>query len=293
MKDDLKIRIILIIVLGSIIIYYYYKRRETFENEDISDSNSKVEIPIKNELENSNWIKEYIDKVYVIALPKRKTHVLKTLDNVGIEPEVYDAYLKANVFNDKDKLINSGFLAQDFTVSDARIACHYSHIQVLKKFLEDPVAKTCLIFEDDLRTPYTKNELKVIFKSIMNTSSSIPWDVINLGRCWDSCANIEYRTGILVKSPYAKCRHAYIVSRKGAQIMIDDTQPMKHSPGDEMIAKINLAGGIEYLATRNNIFLQNREVFGSNLGNNNFNSSGGPPTCRKMSSKISKSHLLR
>jgi len=260
----MKLRVVLLIILGSIIAYYCYKRREPFEQMEVLDS----ETP-------NNWITEFIDKVFVIALPNRKNSILNTLKSVGIIPEVYDAYLKKNVTKDKPELIKSGFLDKDYTVSESRIACHYSHIQVLKKFLEDRNAETCLIFEDDLEIPISEKELKIVFKSIKDTSDKIVWDVINLGRCWDHCEDINYSIGMLVKSPHSQCRHAYIVSRKGAQIMVDQAVPMKHKPGDNMIAKLNTEGKLEYFGTKEQIFKQARALYGSSL-NNPLRS---PPTC--------------
>jgi len=202
---------------------------------------------------------------------------LQTLSGIEIEPEVHDAYLKINVESDREMLIKSNFLTVDHTVSDARIACHRSHIQVLKKFLNDTYAETCLIFEDDLRTDFSTIELKIIFNSIKEASKNLHWDVINLGRCWDRCGKIKQNTGILIKSSHSLCRHSYIVSRKGAEKIINQSLPMNHKPGDNIIAQLNVEGKLEYLSTKVNIFNQNRKIYGSTLGN--WTMFGAPPAC--------------
>jgi len=164
---------------------------------------------------------------------------------------------------DKNKLVSSGFLSPYNKLNDGQIACHLSHISVLKKFLESN-SRNCLIFEDDLKMPEVDNlNLSEMFSSIPSD-----YDIIYLGRCWDNCRKSTPINGLVLKCYAPQCRHAYGVSRKGAQKIIELSQPLEKA-GDLTISKYVSRGQIIAYAPRKSVFFQNREQMGSNL--NNFN----------------------
>uniref|UniRef100_A0A6C0KD15 Glycosyl transferase family 25 domain-containing protein n=1 Tax=viral metagenome TaxID=1070528 RepID=A0A6C0KD15_9ZZZZ len=219
-----------------------------------------------------NWIYDFVDKAYIIALPQRRKSVLKILGQVGIEPAVHPAYLKKYI--DKRKLIDEGFILPGTTVTDARISCHYSHMQVLQAFLSSG-AKTCLIFEDDLQVKFDQAKTK---KYLQGMWADLPetWDVISIGKCYDSCSSANSTSNpLIVKAPYARCRHAYIVNRIGAKKILNMAKPMLHLPGDEMIANLVRQGKLQYYSSATNLFDQDRQKFGSTLNNGD----GNMPEC--------------
>lgn len=226
--------------------------------------------------ENSeSFLHEYFDDVVVITLPDRKDKMKTIMNQLNIKPFFFDAVLKDKLTD--ERLLNEGFIKHGCDLNKGRIACHYSHIEVLKRFLKSN-NKTCFIFEDDLTVPDDLNLLKERFKHIHNqlkhNSDLNNWDIINVGRCWDNCKTQTYilnKNGNMpgiVKSDMPKCRHAYAVSRKGANNIIKYSLPLYNIPGDRTIALQGQKNNINIFSITPPLFYQNREEFGTNLDNN-------------------------
>ena len=148
-----------------------------------------------------------------------------------------------------------------------KIACHYSHIAVLKKFYNSNY-KNCFIFEDDLKE--LDLDEKEYNKRIKNVMTNIPstYDLIYFGRCWDKCHKQIYLSEYLVRSFFPQCRHAYGVTKKGAKTIIEKSLPMSKGGGDKIIANLIYNNVLEAYSVTPPIFNQNRETLGSNLSNN-------------------------
>ena len=86
------------------------------------------------------------------------------------------------------------------------------------------------------------------------------------GRCWDSCKKTTHWNNYVVKCHAPQCRHAYGVSRKGAEKIIRLTQPLINA-GDATISKYIQTGQIIAYAPTKSFFFQNRQQLGSNLNN--------------------------
>ena len=210
-----------------------------------------------------NWIDNLFDETYVITIPKRKNYVNKIMKTMKIKPVVFKAFEQDKL--DRNQLIEKNIIEKDSKIANGRIACHLSHVEVLKSFLNNSKSKTCFIFEDDVKLPDNLttriNKIKKIMKAIPSD-----WDLINFGRCWDICSNTEIINEDIVKS-FPLCRHAYAVTRKGAQIIIDNTFPMK-TAGDAMYRQLALDKKLNIYTSLHRIFDQNREKMGSELDNN-------------------------
>lgn len=211
-----------------------------------------------------NILHNYFDLIYVITLDKRKTYIKNVMKNYNIQPIILDAYPKNKI--DRESLIKQKFIDINYKNNNGRIACHYSHILALKKFLNSN-KKNCLIFEDDI-----KDESKEFYKFEYNLENSLKklpkkYDIIYLGRCWDNCTQQIKLTQNLVKAYSPKCRHAYGVSRSGAEKIIKYSLPMKNSGGDTIISNLIKKNHILAYAITPQIFRQNRDELGSNLNN--------------------------
>ena len=256
--------IIILIIVSIILINKKYEIKEHYYYNTI--------IPYNN-------ILNIIDKVYVIALPERKNYMKKVLKYYNINAEFIIPFLK-NKLNIK-KLINRKLLKKDYLdesrkamkysknysgINNGRIACHLSHMKALSYFLKSK-NNNCIIFEDDIKMDDPGNKINKI-KEIMD---SVPddWELINLGRCWDDCFRSIKINPLLVKAYSPKCRHAYIINRKGAKKILQYCLPIGGFPGDNLISYYIKKGIINCYASNNAIFLQNREVMGSNLNNKN------------------------
>jgi hypothetical protein len=94
------------------------------------------------------------------------------------------------------------------------------------------------------------------------------WDIIFFGMCWEICnkvKKIDKKNLYKLYSP--KCRHAYGLSRKGAEKILKYTVPMVNN-GDIMYAENIKQNKMQAYGIYKPIFYQNRNEYGSNLGNN-------------------------
>lgn len=217
----------------------------------------------KSESFNTN-VNSSLKLSYVITLPDRKNYIQKIMPGFGLNPIILPATLKSNL--NKENLIKSKFLSPESKLNIGQIACHYSHIKTLKTFLQtsEPWA---LIFEDDIEAAKeNSNYYNLQITNILRNVSS-NFDLIYLGRCYDRCEYDETITPGLVRCFWPLCRHSYIVSRKGAQYIINNTLPLKIQ-GDNTIANLIFKKKMLAYAAKPALFYQNRKELGSNLNNN-------------------------
>ena len=241
------------ILILVIIIFYIIrlKYKQDFKKESYSNNNT-------------NQLHHYFSQIYVIVIPDRKEYIKAVMKQIKINPIIFDAILKKDI--NKQQLLESKFLHPKNTVNNGRIACHLSHMTVLEKFLETD-KNNCFIFEDDLQMPVIS--LEEMNKYINHVMLNIPkdYDIIYFGRCWDYCHLDKKITNNLVRCVKPRCRHAYGVSRKGAEKILKYGIPMIHRGGDENIAKHIKKGNIIAYAVTPPLFYQNRRELGTNLGN--------------------------
>jgi GR25 family glycosyltransferase involved in LPS biosynthesis len=216
----------------------------------------------KNSIGNYNLLNEYFDQINVITLPKRRKYITNVMNSFKIKCNYFPAILKNNI--NRTQLIQSGFISSKSKLNNGQIACHQSHITVLKIFLQSS-DKNCLIFEDDLKYPNFNIKYNDRIKNIME---SLPddYDIIYFGRCWDKCSKNISLNSYLVKCYIPQCRHSYGVTRKGAEKIINYTRNLL-KPGDYTISRLIKKGVIIAYGSKPSIFIQNRERLGSNLGN--------------------------
>ena len=216
---------------------------------------------------NKNIFNNYFDCIYVIAIPKRKQYITNVMKSLNLNVEYIDAILKEKI--NKKKLANKKLISNNCELNNGRIACHLSHMYTLKKFLKTK-NNTALIFEDDIKPIKNKTEIYIYLKKIMK---EVPkdWELINFGRCWDDCNTQKFVKKHIVKSKHALCRHCYAVNREGAKKILKYSLPMINKlPGDNMISKLISKNIINAYSTTPRLFLQNRVLLGTNLGNNDI-----------------------
>lgn len=223
-----------------------------------------------------NILHNYFDDIYVITLPKRRQYIENIMNNLKINPIYFKAIDKNNL--NYEELIKNNIVSKEYykNENNGRIACHMSHISILKNFINSN-KKNCLIFEDDISSINISYKM---YDNIINESLKIiphDWDIIKFGRCWDDCTRSIKISDYIYRVYYPKCRHAYGVSRSGANKIINNTIPMTNN-GDEMIGKLISDGYIICYAISPTIFNQNREKLGSNLNN----PTKSPPECKKV-----------
>lgn len=213
------------------------------------------------------WIKDYFDKVVVITLPEREENVKSAMKNLKIEAELFEAIKKDKL--DIEQMKRDEIITKDCKLNNGRIACHLSHLSVIRRFLEDPYSDTILIFEDDLLDNKGK-DLQIVKDTIKNVMNNIPsdWDLVYFGKCWDLCDD-SIKINDYVNKSYPLCRHGYGVSKKGASKILEYCLPIINKNGDVHIRDLSKEGKLNIYTPNINIFEQNRDTFGTNLGNYN------------------------
>lgn len=109
------------------------------------------------------------------------------------------------------------------------IACMYSHRRamehiVLDKLTTSPGGAT-LVLEDDAQ-PLTSN----YHLDIVRILRTLPpdWDFVQVGKCWDIWCDKRQPTEDVYEASmgYELCTHSYLVSRKGAERILQFTFPI-------------------------------------------------------------------
>jgi GR25 family glycosyltransferase involved in LPS biosynthesis len=214
------------------------------------------------------------DNIYVIALPCRKEYIGMALGTFGIrkvtyvEPIMKDTLDKSWI--EKEGLVSARARGYNRPENFGRIACHLSHLKTLELFLSDPSLQTALIFEDDIKPCNNRKLFENRIHSLKRELGQVcEWDVIYLGHCHTRCLETKAKSQQLFETNTSKCRHAYVVTRAGAVKILEDTLPMWNN-GDVMMMKMSATERLTSLAVLPSLFVQNREVLGSTLGNDRF-----------------------
>jgi GR25 family glycosyltransferase involved in LPS biosynthesis len=147
------------------------------------------------------------------------------------------------------------------------IGCSLSHFKVWEDLLADPSKKATLVFEDDSSVPVGLKE-----KLIRVLNAAPPdWDVLQLQRT-KFAGGVTGCKPIKGDDPWQLCTslmgtHAYIVSRKGAEALLQKAYPIEL----HVDAYMAYMARMEYIRMiwHPLIDIQPREESGSNIGHGN------------------------
>ena len=259
-------KILCIICLISILIFCLcynnlikkYKNYNKNYNEDYKNYNE----------DNINYNEDNINNtdIYVLYIPKREKYIRDIMKKLKLKPEFIKGPDKNKL--DLEKMIENNEVTKKYGIEKnrGRIACHLGHLNILNKFLKTN-KKYALIFEDDIKNDdYNRNNTKI--KNLIN---NIPPDaeIVYFGYCFENCSNQYKYNKYFNYSLKPKCRHCYLVSRKGANIIISNTKYITDS-GDIRYAKLIRENKLKSYSVNTNYLLiqQNREDLGTELGNN-------------------------
>lgn len=263
---------ILILILCLLYIYNKFIQNKEMMNAKIPNNINQNKLWLKN---NTQWVSKTndkymngIDRVYTIVLPKRINHMKQFLHKMEAKSSLLNAFPKNNIPRNNKLLFKDNYSNNNKKDNNGRMACHISHLMVLLEFLEDDNAKTALIFEDDVEIKDVSKQKLENFMNIVH-ESKVDWDILFPGFCWvTKSKTIKIKKGLLqIKDP--RCRHAYIVNKKSAKMILDKTLPM-YDNGDEMLKRLIDSGDLKAYSPETVIFNQNRETMGSNLNNNHI-----------------------
>ena len=218
--------------------YIYPIKQTKFENDDITVNIPNNSEEILNQLFGKRWYKDCVSSNYlhseekalggvekilcytlgnenvsnifnnsfVINLdrrPDRLENSMINLSRIGIIPKKWKAT------DGQDELIKQLYIKLEPRISRGEMACALSHIE-LWKYIVDNEIPYAFIFEDDIHCgDTTRKEIERIIHD------SHGFDVLFMGYCY------ETQRDDLIRKGTALCLHAYIVSNRGANILLD------------------------------------------------------------------------
>lgn len=188
---------------------------------------------------------KYFDKIYIINLDyheKRRENVSAELESVGwFNYEFVDAIWGGNLPTTKE-LVSADVVAKTFKDANGILtknilACSMSHKKALQRFLDDPEKpESCLIIEDDIT--FMPVGIKMLLAGGMDTAyrelQQQDWDVFMWGMShtympiWDVVEGCQILHEFKKNAP-EWAGHAYQVTRRGAQKLIENNTPIQYA----------------------------------------------------------------
>lgn len=127
-------------------------------------------------------------------------------------------------------------------LSEGEVACLLGHRRMLESFVRDSneKASVALLLEDDAVVASPEKQHQHV-PNISKLLAALPedWEFVQLGRCWDihcndmrqyPVASVQLTKDMVVQvfpsAGFELCTHAYLVSRAGAEKLLQYTVPM-------------------------------------------------------------------
>jgi len=231
---------------------------------------SKLERPEAEQMNTTHSI-----GFYSLTMPKRLEHVQRFAARHGFQMNIVPGVIAKNL--NETELVESGEIVMNFCPPTMTVALAQGHRNALKEFLKSE-NDFGIIFEDDVAVggsqiehrAYGERPILEIMDELASTHDEVKWDWLNLGRCIDHCAEekvlIERVEGTknvkLVESGNPMCAHAYMVTRRGAKMLLKNTWPF-YAPWDVMpmlMHKASKKNEFKLFSTTPRLFVQDRNL---------------------------------
>lgn len=147
----------------------------------------------------------------------------------GAQPE--DTATKAD-WDWFDRRMRSAYIVQP--VQPGEVGCILGHRRLLEDFLQNSDKDIALVLEDDA-IPMRRKAIIAQMDQLVEAMDDSYWDFVQLGRCWDiNCysegtqhpvATLQHGIRVYHSQGFEFCSHAYLVSRKGAERILQYTMP--------------------------------------------------------------------
>jgi len=241
-------------------------------------------------------------EVFVITMADKYNDVKKFFKRYHLEEHgAISAGVNRSLL-DWGTLLESGKVVEDYTLSGtkqhqgvAELATTMAHEHAALRFLESG-AKYGVVMEDDVELVekiYSKlpNHKQGLLRSFKNIIDKAPKDFheINLGRCWDECRNDKVLAHVgpalkIVDASRSFCSTAYILSRDGAQTLVDKV--FRHLDRSNDWSKIyaHLDGTYKSMALSPRMFQQTRDDDSYDCGGKAVNGCLKQPECGEFGS---------
>ncbi|CAE7885234.1 cry-dash [Symbiodinium microadriaticum] len=231
---------------------------------------SSLGVPKSNEEQNAP--KDIISQtqVYVLCIPSRRQHASQLMERWGFDAELVNGPDKHEM--NLDELVASGVILESYLdviwqdveyMPEGKVACHLGHLNILRRFLADTKKNYALIFEDDLEPgpPDLSSRLREFLSRV-----PADFDLLHLGFVRESqeARRAVDGSGHVFRSVEALGRHAYLVTKRVAELLVEHTLPM-HNHGDKMFQQVYQACKLRAYHPREPLFYQDRINFESEL----------------------------
>ena len=168
-------------------------------------------------------------------------------------------------------LIKKTFVSMVNLLSHSEIGCLLSHVTLWKEVADNPEKNRIAIFEDDARTHIEGNTIYKLlsgFYNYLHDNNIEEPDMLYLGKALDDCMNYEKVWGNVYKSKHPLCLHAYIITKRGAQKLLQ--MAPYHLPIDMIPIKAIKKGILNVMAFHPSIYFQDVLNNISNLRKTHF-----------------------
>lgn len=211
-----------------------------------------------NVLIKKNWLKDYVDAVYVIYVPERETYIKEFMKKINCDA-LFVSAIEKNTIN-KSLLKKQKLLSTNHELNNAEIGCAMSHLSILQHFKNNKSLSKILILEDDVILQYNAKKTN---KILQNTKTYMnDCDILKLGQAYADCQNHKVITNGLFQSVWSVCAHANIYNKKAASSIIAAAYPL-WEPIDIIIARLAEKGTLVVYEYIPSLIVQNREKFRS------------------------------
>ena len=205
---------------------------------------------------------EFPFPVYVINLPRagtRRKFALGQLEDIGATPVMVDAVDGREL--KLEQLVEDGFYNPDEAdeafsrqLSLPEIGCSMSHYNIYKKIVERDDSVSLVLEDDALLLPGFTEKLQLAYQELPQG-----WGLLNLN-C--PCERYERIGQSIVKydgvGSLPVASSAYLISRLGAELMLDNTLPLRY-PADSLMGRglrwgVETYGVVPAITSINNVF---------------------------------------
>ena len=109
-------------------------------------------------------------------------------------------------------------------LNSGEIGCLLSHVSLWEEVANNPDKNRIAIFEDDARTHISGDTFQTLLSDFYGylKENNIPEpDMLYLGKALDDCMSYEKVWGNVYKTRHPLCLHAYIITKHGAQQLLE------------------------------------------------------------------------
>ena len=194
--------------------------------------------------------------------PDSKDEIVQFVDKWRIRSNMHTYIGSGVIYNGsfapyKKRIRTLGLCGTAFQ-SALTVAISFAHRRVWQTFLRSNASLALVLENDAVKTSHV--QLSAVLREL--DDASIPWNFLQLGRCWDFCASemtvLSLSMGLrAVRSSSPLCSHAYLIKRSAARTLLQYSLPHVTSV-DLLMALLTRSNRLEMLSVTPTMYTQRR-----------------------------------